>query len=298
MFQSLAQQTPDHHWIAQLIASAGLVGVALLLRWALRRGIQVHDKASQELRRRWLLQVRNLTLALVALGLALIWATELKTAALSIVAFVVALVLATKELILCVSGSFLKISSKAFVLGDHIEVGGVRGEVIDQTLLTTKLMETSAAANGQQFTGRIVTLPNALLLSQAVTNESLTKSFGLHVFTVPVQADANWAKHEAALSEAVSSACEPYLDRARQALAALSRQEGLDAPNVEPRVHVSIVEPGRVDLIVRLPYPVESKARVIQQVLRGYLERAAAFEDAGSNKTPPTADEADARPED
>lgn len=284
----LAQTVTSNLFIGQSVASVALIAGALVVRWGLRRGVQRQDRVSAELRRRWLLQVRNLTFALIALGLVLIWATELKTAAISVVAFIVALVLATKELILCLSGGFLKLSSKSFVLGDRVEIGTVRGEVIDQTLLTTKIMEIGSGPGGEQYTGRIVTLPNALMLSTPVMNETLTKGFGLQVLSVPVKvgseanghsdAAATWSRHEAALLGALEAVCEPYLDEARRSMAAMSHQEGLDAPSVEPRVHVSIPEPGRVDLIARLAYPTHEKGRVRQAVLRGYLERVAAFE--------------------
>jgi small-conductance mechanosensitive channel len=273
----LAQNGLQSHWVAQTLASVGVVIVALALRWALRRAVNTQHKASADLRRRWLLQVRNLTFALVALGLVLIWATELKTAAISVVAIVAAMVIATKELILCLTGGFLKISSRMFVLGDHVEINGVRGEVIDQTLLTTKLMESSGGPNGSQYTGRTIILPNAILLAQPVYNESLTKSFGLHVFTVPVKADAGWEAHEAALVKALNDTCADYLEHAKSAVAALAREEGLNTPSVEPRVQVAVPEPGRVDLIARLPYPVDAKSRVIQQVLRAYLRESASI---------------------
>ena len=274
MMLLLAQDETAYPWLPQLIASVAVLVAAVLLRWALRRGIQSQHKMSHDMKRRWLLQVRNLAFLLIAVGLVLIWATELKTFAISIVAIVAALVIATKELLLCLSGGFLKMSSRMFVLGDHIEIGAVRGEVIDQTLLTTKLMESTAGPNGQQFTGRLITLPNAMLLNQAVTNESLTKTFGLHVFTVPVKVEDGWAAHEAALLGALDTVCAPYLAQAKRAVHDLAREEGLSAPSVEPRVHITIPEPGRVDLIARLPYPVDQKGKVLQAVLREYLHRA------------------------
>lgn len=289
MLTLLAQADSIYPWLPQVIASAAVVVGAFLLRWVLRRGVQAQHKISPDMKRRWLLQIRNLTFILIAAGLVLIWATELKTVAISIVAIVAALVIATKELLLCLSGGFLKMSSKSFVLGDHIEIGAVRGEVIDQTLLTTKLMESTAGPNGQQFTGRLITVPNAILLNQPVVNESLTKSYGLHVFTVPVKADEQWIDHEAALLSALNKACEPYLDEAKRVVNALAATEGLSAPNVEPRVHVSIPEPGRVDLVARLPYPVDRKGRVLQGVMRDYLQRVASFK-----PSKPTVDESGA----
>lgn len=270
----LANFLADQTWLPQLIASAAVIVAALVLRWVLRRGIQRQHRMSPDMKRRWLLQVRNLTFVLVAFAFVLIWATELRTFAISVVAIVAAIVIATKELILCLSGGFLKMSSRMFVLGDHIEIGTVRGEVIDQTLLTTKIMESTTGPNGQQFTGRLITLPNAVLLNQPVSNESLTKTFGLHVFTVPIKMEDGWEAHESALQSALDAACSPYLEEAKRVVARLAEAEGLAAPSVEPRVHVTLPEPGRVNLVARMPYPVDTKGRVLQAVLRDYLSRA------------------------
>lgn len=274
----IAQVDSQTRWIFQSGASVLLVMALLSLRWVLRRAINQQHPLSVDLRRRWLLQVRNLTFVLIALGLVVIWSAELKTAALSVVAFVVALVLATKELILCLSGGFLKLSSRMFVLGDVIEVGTVRGEVIDQTLLTTKLLEHSTGPNGTQFTGRTITLPNMVFLTQPVSNETLTPTFGLHPFTIPIKAESDWSVHEAALLESLQAVCEPYLEQARAAVQAMSQQEGLSSPQVEPRVQLSLPEPGRVNLVARLPYPSDRKTQVVQQAMRGYLQRVAAIE--------------------
>lgn len=284
-----AQTLTSAHWIAQALASVGVIIVAFAFRWVLRRAVNSQHKASVDLRRRWLLQIRNLTFALIAIGLVLIWATELKTAAISVVAIVAAMVIATKELILCLTGGFLKISSRMFVLGDNIEVGPVRGEVIDQTLLTTKILEHSAGPNGTQFTGRTITLPNAMLLSQPVFNETLTRAFGLHTFTIPVNADEDWEAHESLLIEVLREVCDPYLAQAKASVQAMANEEGLEMPTLEPRVHLGIPDPGRVNLIARLPYPTASKNSVLQQVMRSYLRQAAALTKAQD----PTGDQAE-----
>jgi small-conductance mechanosensitive channel len=123
--------------LASLLLLIAVVGLRqLLVQWVRRSAIQ-----SADLRRRWIVQIRNGCFLLVLMGLVFIWVTELLAIAFSIAAFIVALVLATKELILCLTGSFLKVSSRAFSVGDRIEVGTFRGDVIDQTLLVTDVTQ-------------------------------------------------------------------------------------------------------------------------------------------------------------
>jgi len=45
----------------------------------------------------------------------------------------------------------------------------------------------------------------------------------------------------------------------------------LDAPSVEPRVSIHLPEPGRVDLLLRIPSPAHRVSRVEQAILRRFL---------------------------
>lgn len=269
-----------------LVLSIGLAIALLLVRQFLTHWVRRASIQSGELRRRWIVQVRNGCFLLFAAGLAITWASELHTIALSLVAFIVAVVLATKELILCVTGSFLKISSRSFSIGDRIEVGSIRGDVVNQTLLTTTVLEIGPGQATHQATGRAVTLPNSVFLNTPVINESFTHDFVLHVFSVPVSIEDDLAMAEAALLRAADKVCEPFLDEAREHIARMTLREGYDTPSVDPRVTLSLPEPKRVNLIVRVAAPARQKGRVEQEIIRGYLAERRATTNGGSAEAP------------
>ena len=130
----------SHSLIGLVVSSSILIIVVLVLRALSARFIKQKIE-SYELRRRWLVQSRNGLILLMALGLIFIWGQELRTLALSVVAIAVAFVVATKELILCVMGSILKTGAGSFTVGDRIQVKDFRGDVIDQNLLATTILE-------------------------------------------------------------------------------------------------------------------------------------------------------------
>jgi small-conductance mechanosensitive channel len=261
----------DNLWVSRVLMSVAVVFGALVLRWMLLKGVAQMPIKSQELRRRWILTVRNLTLLLIAVGIVLIWAEQLRTLAISLVAVIVAVVLSTKELILCLTGSFLKASSGAFSIGDRIEVNHIRGDVIDQTLLSTTLMEVGPGEATHQHTGRVLVIPNALFLSSPVINENYTGEYGVHSFCVPIKRDEDFLLHEQALIEAAADVCGPYMAKARASMDYLTRTEGLDAPAVEPRITINFPKPDEVNLVVRVAAPVQRKGRIEQQIVRKYL---------------------------
>jgi len=267
MFWSLSNEL-----VRNGIASAVWVVFVLLARLLLVRLLKVAEVSQPELRRRWLVQIRTATVLTLAAGLAVVWATELRTIALSLVALAVAVVIATKELLLCLAGSLFKMGARAFSVGDRIEIKGMHGEVVDQTLLATTIMEVGPGRL-QQRSGRFIVLPNSLFLSEPLINETLGGRYALHVFTVPLRATDDWRTAEKVLLEVATEQCAPFLEDARRELAFLAASRYLETLAVEPRVAVQLPTPEELHLVVRLPVPVEQRSRVEQAVLREFLNR-------------------------
>lgn len=252
----------------RLVASVVVVVTVLLVRLLVVRVIRRTRWRSDMDRLAWLARVRWTTFFTLLGGLVMVWATQIEAVAVSAVALAAAIVIATKELILCISGGVVRIAGEAFSIGDRIEVGEVRGDVVDLGLFTTTVLEVGA---GQQRTGRSVTLPNSLFLATPVVNETHTDEFVLHSVTVPVAATEDWARAERALLAAAQHACEPHLEGARKHMERKATLHGLSPPSVEPRVLVHLPEPARRDLVLRFPTPVLLRARIEQQILRDYL---------------------------
>lgn len=242
-----------HAWARQLLMTLALLAAVLLLRWVLARSLRRANIKSIDLRRRWLIQIRNLCFALFTLGAITIWASELRSFAISIAAVLLAFVLAAKELILCFTGSFLKVTAGSFAVGDRIEINGIRGEVVDQTLLATKIMEIGPGPLTHQFTGRTVTVPNALFVTAPVFNENLVAEYVIHVMTFPLKASEDCLGLARQLEEIAHEICGEFLDPAKKRIGRLVEREGLDAPSVEPRVSLEFPEPDRVNLLLRAP---------------------------------------------
>ena len=116
-------------------------------------------------------------------------------------------------------------------------------------------------------------MPNSLFLTYPVINESFTDDYVLHTFTVPVKAEDNWQPAEKALLTAAQATCEPFLEEARRHITRIASREGLDLSTVDPRITLSLPEPGRVNLALRIPVPEGEKGKVEQEILRRYLDR-------------------------
>src|SRR6056297_3013084 len=244
-----------------ILLSVVTIGRAVISRFIKKK---VHSK---ELQRRWLVQTRNAFILLLILGLIFIWGEALRTFALSIVAIAVAFVVATKELILCVTGSILKTGAGSFNIGDRIQVKDFRGDVIDQNILATTILEVGPGKLTHQRTGRMTVIPNALFVSEPVINESYTHDYVLHVFTIPFKREDNWRVAQEEFLKAARKHCKPYLKDARNHMEKISEDMGLDVPTTEPRVTVQVPTAGEIHLVVRIPVKSSQRGFIEQSIL-------------------------------
>jgi small-conductance mechanosensitive channel len=265
------------HWISDkdiqfsAISSVILIVTVLVVKKLLVRTVLRLDSPQLDVRRRWVVNIRNAALVGTLLGLIAIWAQPLHTLAVSFIALAVACVIATKELIVCVSGAVVRAVSKTYAVGDRIEIAGKRGDVVDQNLFTTTLLEIGPGQSSHQYTGRAIVVPNSLLLNTPLINETFTHDYVLHVFCIPLTANDDWQRSEQLLLEAAQIECGPFLEQARMYMKNIESKHGLDSPTVAPRVTLQIPEPGKINLLLRIPAPSRRKGRLEQAILRRYL---------------------------
>ncbi|WP_159455756.1 mechanosensitive ion channel domain-containing protein [Pseudobacteriovorax antillogorgiicola] len=216
---------------------------------------------------------------LILLGSITIWSNELQTAAVTLLAIAAALVIATKELILCIMGSLWRFSTKAYDVGDRIEVGAFRGDVFQYNMFSTKLYEIGPGKDHHQFTGRMIELPNSLLLNTPVINESKTGPYVLHVFRVPFRKSEDWKGAAKLILGMAIEECSEYIEEAKRQFQRNSSKHVIESPNVEPRLHYSFSSSDQVDLVIRIPVPSKQKGRLEQAIIQRYI-------DAGETREP------------
>ena len=268
MQEDLLQIIPDPVLLRNIISSIVLVVAVFVARYVILRFVRSRLPTRDTLQLRWTSQVRAFSYVILAFGLFTIWAAELQALAVSFVVLAMAVVWATKETIACMQGAVYRLSSNAFQVGDRINVGDIRGDVIDPGLLSTTVLEVG---KGHQRTGRTISIPNSLFMTEPVLNESLTGEYMLHLLTIPVDRDADLAAIEERALVAANDACADFLEDVRRPIALRYRRHGLNPPLVDPRITYQFVDKNTVNLILRIPVPTRLERTVEQRVLREVL---------------------------
>ncbi|MFN0317662.1 MAG: mechanosensitive ion channel domain-containing protein [Burkholderiales bacterium] len=252
----------------EVIRTVIVIAVAAGVNFAISAALRGRLGLSRETKLRASILWRNTVLLIASLLLLYVWRAELQAAALSLAALSVALVIAGKELMTSVLGYVHRTTSGSFQFGDVIEINDIKGEVIDQTLLSTTVLEMSEE---HQFTGRVVQFPNSFYVSHPLKNHSRLGGYQLGLLTVSLAPNANVHEAKTTLEDVAKSVCTEFVAATQAALRELEGEQFVLMPSAEPRVIIRMVDAGKVTLTLRYPCPSGRRTRTEQEILSRYL---------------------------
>lgn len=278
-------------YMTKMLSTVILILIAVVARSLIVRNILNKRDVDATTRRQWIVSTRNTTFLIIFAIVTVIWLEQLRNIAAAIVVIAAAIVVATKEFILNILGFVYQGRAKFISIGDRIEIEGIRGDVIDQSLLGTTLLEIGSGEKSNQYTGLTIHVPNAKYLSATIKNEThLWGDYVFHLITIPIEKEQQWEVAEQSLLKAAEKICAPYLDEAKKSMNSLARRHSLDNPTVEPRINLQVIGPEKINLILRVPVPTKRRGRIEQEIIRLYLQilkqnvNIAATEQARSQK--------------
>jgi hypothetical protein len=147
---------------------------------------------------------------------------------------------ALQDVLASIAGAFSIGFSKLYAIGDRVQIGDVRGDVIDIGLLRTTLLETGNWVSKDMYNGRVVRIPNSTVLKGTVFNYSQGFRFVWDeiktVFTT--SSDCQLAR-EMLLRVAKESIGE-YLAEAQTSWKTISENFRSENPPLEPTVALAV----------------------------------------------------------
>jgi small-conductance mechanosensitive channel len=270
----------------RLVTSAGVILVAVVV--AAAAGGLVARRADDPFGRYYARKVsRYVVAAITILALGVTWRAFAGRAGVVIGFLAAGVAFAMQEVIGAIAGWFNIVWGRIFRVGDRIQMGGVRGDVIDITPLRTKVMEIGSAnddgtwVRGRQFTGRVVAISNKTTFTEPVYNYSASFNYIWEEMMVPVAHGADWRTAAAILEEEavrVSATSE-----ARDAIQKMKRRYPVGQTEVEPKV-LSRATDDYLELSARFVVPVREARIVKDELTRRVISRleAAGIEVASS----------------
>lgn len=210
----------------------------------------------------------SLGLVVISIGLvAAIWVQAVETLALSLGLVGAGLMLALGPVITGVAGWVHIAVSRPYRVGDRIEVGNVRGDVVDVKLLHTILLEVGEHGP----TGSIVQVPNNQVLSGKVVNDTMDFSFRWVTIELPVSYASDWRKARQRFTSILREETEEATEEARQAIRRLQGKYYLKQRDVTPKVSISF-DSNWILLRGRFATPIDTTLEVRNRVYEAVIE--------------------------
>lgn len=187
---------------------------------------------------------------------------------------------AMQEVIGALFGWVNILAGRIYTVGDRVELGGVRGDVVDITPLRTTLFEIGSERDGpgsswvsaRQPTGRMVTVSNRKTFTEPVFNFSSHLEWIWEEIAFTVSRDSPWETAEQILLEEMR-AHEPELRRqGEEALTRLASRYLMSRSEVEPQTYVRVAD-GDLEIVGRFVAAVRGARAAKDRILRRVLVR-------------------------
>jgi hypothetical protein len=249
-------------WTLALLSCASLAARIQFKRILSRKADSLED------RRQARANFRN-ALIFATLGmLGFVWGGELQSMIISLAAIAAAILIVSKELISCFYGSLVFNLSKPARIGDAIEIGPHKGELLDHNWLSITLLEIS---DTHFYSGRVIKVPSSSLLATPLINLSQggPYRFGTLLFHV---------RHEharAALGLAQAAAlevCSPWTEDARGILDTMSASRLAHMPDVEAQATMISIDKDSLAISLRFIAPASRRAWAQASISKLFFE--------------------------
>jgi len=219
--------------------------------------------------------VRSASAIVAALVLARIWIRDLSGVATYLGLVSAGLAIALQTLILNLAGWAFILLRRPFGIGDRIEIGRHKGDVVDMRLFEFTLLEIGNWVDADQSTGRLIHVPNGSVFSQPLAN--YTGGFRYVWIEVPVLVtfESDWRRAKGLLLDVGRRHAGDVAQDASRRVAEANRRFFISYTHLEPTVYTRVRESG-VELTLRCLVSPRARRTLVHRVWEDVLDAFAA----------------------
>ncbi|HOO77262.1 MAG TPA: mechanosensitive ion channel [bacterium] len=239
-----------------LILAGGYVLIYFLIKLINHR---VADIRTRHLARKHIIYSLNL---LIIVSIVFLWFHHIGSLTIFLSAVAAGIALALQEVILSVAGWFVILIRRPFEVGDRVEFGGVKGDIIDIQILQTSMLEIGNWVAADQSTGRIVHVPNSAVFKKENYNYSRGFEYIWNELAVLITFESDWRRAEEIMLGHAGKQAEGMEEIVTRKIKKMSRRYMIHYGKLSPIVYVAIKDSG-VELTLR--YLTDARKRRITQ---------------------------------
>lgn len=154
---------------------------------------------------------------------------------------------------------------KPFRVGDRIEINEVKGDVIDIRVFEFSVVEVGNWVDADQSTGRIIHVPNSLVMRMPLHNYNIGFEYIWNEVPVLITCESNWKKAKGILQKIANDHTESFSAGAQEQIRRAAKKYLIVAGTLTPIVYTTVKESGVMLTIRYIVNP--RKRRGTEQVI-------------------------------
>ena len=149
---------------------------------------------------------------------------------------------ALQEVITSIAGFMAINFSNYFSVGDRVRFGGIKGDVIDISILRTSIMEIGDWIDGDLYNGKIVRVANSFIFKDPVYNYSGEFPFLWDEITIPIRTDCDYMYANQVFNEILNDIQGEYAKNAQIHWDKMTEKLMIEDAKVSPMVTLAFDE--------------------------------------------------------
>jgi len=145
---------------------------------------------------------------------------------------------ALQEVIASVAGWIAISFGNFYSPGDRVQLGGIKGDVIDVGVLRTTLMELGQWVDADLYNGRIVRIANSFVFKEPVFNYSADFPFLWDEIMLPIKYGSDWELARETFRGVVDEVCGKYAEQSREAWKGVVQRYLIEHAQIDPMITV------------------------------------------------------------
>ncbi|GAB4221006.1 MAG: mechanosensitive ion channel [Spirochaetota bacterium] len=145
---------------------------------------------------------------------------------------------ALQEIIVSFAGWLAIMFGGFYKTGDRVQLGGIKGDVMDIGVLRTTIMEIGQWVDGDLYNGRIVLVANSFVFKEPVYNYSGEFPFLWDEIKIPIQYGSNYAKAKEIILSIAIKVVTDLPEKTKKQWEHLQQKYRLENAQTEPMVSI------------------------------------------------------------
>jgi len=216
---------------------------------------RVQDLKQKHYGRRAVLYLATLLFLMIA---AMIWLKELRSMTMVFSVIGAGAVIALQDLILSIAGWLYIVIRKPYDTGDRVEIGDLKGDVINIGMFQTQLLELGNWVDSDQSTGRLAMVPNNMVFRNKIYNYTRGFEFIWNEISVVVTFESDFERGKEIMLSHANKEADKLPGTVAEKIRRMSRKYLIYYEKYTPIVYTKIVDSG---IKLTLRYLCEAKKR-------------------------------------